>query len=280
VPVFAGSSKPLHKAPHFKPDIHGASGLEGTDELSNQPTVVPSQIEIDDAKGLNKAIWEAVTTYGSELSIVAVGPLTNLAKFFTEYPDAKRIIKKLSIMGGGFDGVYNMGYSEFNIWCDPSATNYILEDIQLAPKVILSPLNVTHTVICDSKIQSQIQNGIYGTTKLRKTYYELMMFFAKAYAERQDFKKGPPVHDPVAVYILLEEYGISNIASQYKKLKLHCIEQGEEEGKFEYKEDDINGSKVIFKIDVDSFWQHFISSLKLADEYVLHGDEMNIILDG
>lgn len=258
VPVYSGISKPLEKEVHYAPDIHGASGLDGTDKMIQSK--LHSKININDTKSLNKEIFNSINKF-PDLIIIAVGPLTNLYNFFDEYPQCKILINKISIMGGGFNGVYNKDSSEFNIWSDPKAANLILNDDILSSKIILAPLNVTHKVICNKSIQNKILNGKFGQTNLRKTFYELITFFADSYSKNQKFIDGPPVHDPVSIFVLLD---LPNINLKFENWKLNCLENG----KLEYKTDLINGSKVIFDLNVDLFWETFLTALEIADDYI------------
>lgn len=80
----------------------------------------------------------------------------------------------------------------------------------LAPKTTLIPLDVTHQVIASQAVQSLILHGQTGTQKekpaptvLRQILYDLLLFFASTYNEAFGLKTGPPLHDPVAVAVLL-----------------------------------------------------------------------------
>ena len=97
-----------------------------------------------------------------------------------------------------------------------------------------------------------------------------MTFFAESYATREEFQDGPPVHDPVAVFALVQEYELSSKEGMVSKdLRLHCIEEGPEEGNFEYEEDEIKGSKVVFEINTPLFWKLFLESLERADAFIV-----------
>lgn len=80
----------------------------------------------------------------------------------------------------------------------------------LAPKTTLIPLDVTHQVLASREVQSLILHGQVGVKKdqtaptvLRQILYDLLIFFANTYNEIFGLNTGPPLHDPVAVAVLL-----------------------------------------------------------------------------
>jgi uridine nucleosidase len=261
-PVYAGSAKPLIKQPFYAPGIHGSNGLGG---ISIPDPSFETKNAIGEEDTMLDALYSAIEAYDSQLALVAVGPLTNIAKLFLKYPQAKQMIKVLSIMGGGV-GVYNLETeSEFNIYNDPKAANVIFEDPELQKKTILSPLDVTHKVICTADIQDRILNKPH-TTPLRQMVYDLLTFFANAYKTHQDFKDGPPIHDQVAVFVLLSEYAVSSIGLEIKRLKIHVEEAGEHEGKLICQAD--GDIRVVLNLDVKAFWEDALEVLSIADDLI------------
>ncbi|KAK5088825.1 hypothetical protein LTR05_003047 [Lithohypha guttulata] len=99
-------------------------------------------------------------------------------------------------------------FAEFNIWCDPAAAKSIFSNSELASKTSLITLDLTHQV-CATEQERKLL--LYGRdkrdppTRLRRMFYELLVFFAKTYADVFGLTDGPPLHDPVAVAILLDQ---------------------------------------------------------------------------
>ncbi len=92
IPVFAGSEKPLLREQIVAPNIHGESGLEGAN--------LPEPTKKLENKNYLEFIAENVYSNPNEITLVAVGPLTNIAKFTLNYPDLVPLVKELVIMGG------------------------------------------------------------------------------------------------------------------------------------------------------------------------------------
>lgn len=267
IPVYQGYSKPYYRPTHFAPDIHGESGLEGTDLL---PAAKVKPVNSDnEPEVFEQALLSAINEHKSKISVVATGPLTNVGHFFEKNPQAVKDVYRFSIMGGGLE-VFNYGFSEFNIWCDPHGANKCFENAELAAKTLVAPLEATHKVICTQEIQAKIKAD--GQSKLRNLLYELMTFFAETYEKSQGFTEGPPLHDPLAVLILLPEYpeyaeGL-NLDFKYYTHKIHVVEEETDKvGMFE-PTDDANGAKVFYDLNVDEYWKILLQTVDTADKFV------------
>lgn len=88
----------------------------------------------------------------SGASIVAIGPLTNLAVVLTMRPDLKSRIAELVVMGGGIDHANATPKAELNIWVDPHAAHSVFASgvpVVLAPLDITEPLKVPPEVVAE-----------------------------------------------------------------------------------------------------------------------------------
>ena len=64
----------------------------------------------------------------NEITLVTLGPLTNIADFITKYPDSFLQLKNIVIMGGASNTVGNVTpAAEYNIWCDPEAADIVFK---------------------------------------------------------------------------------------------------------------------------------------------------------
>ena len=74
------------------------------------------------------------------------------------------------------------------------------------------PLDLTHKVLATQQVQHDLLNGRPGSTiqqapgspTLRQLFHEILLFFAKTYSEVFGLIDGPPLHDPIAVVVLLD----------------------------------------------------------------------------
>ncbi len=113
-----------------------------------------------------------------QISVIALGTLTNIATAIASYPDGSgsdpngfmRDCKELWIIGGGIDignvfDPYTLSFfsAEFNIWRDRIATEYVLlhaiKDANGVPKIKMVPLNATWRMLIDSQNISQFENN-------------------------------------------------------------------------------------------------------------------------
>ncbi|KAK0673256.1 Inosine/uridine-preferring nucleoside hydrolase domain-containing protein [Cercophora samala] len=225
IPVYIGASKALFRPPMHPPtDIHGETGLDGT-ALLPTPLVPP----ITTVPAIDAAYAALKSTAPGTAWVVATGSFTNAAALFMKYPELIPHIAGLSLMGGalgnGFtpailgtvDGVPRIGnwtqFAEFNILADPEAASFLLTHKDLCRKTTLIPLDVTHLCLTTAEVQELILYGPEGLqpgmtpgkgkTKLRQMLVELLLFFAKTYADVFGITEGPPLHDPLAVAAVL-----------------------------------------------------------------------------
>lgn len=137
-PIYRGSSRPLACAPTPPAwTVHGEDGLGGVFD-NTQSGAADSAVEF---------IIQRVRSCPGELTIVAIGPLTNIATAINLAPDIVPLIKRVVIMGGAFGTLGHAGnvtpFAEFNIWKDPHAADQVLSS---ALRVVVLPLDVTHQV--------------------------------------------------------------------------------------------------------------------------------------
>lgn len=117
IPVAVGADRPLIRPYEDASYIHGKSGMEGYD--FEDPTAKP--IAENAVNAMRRIIMESK----EPITIVAIGPLTNVALLLKVYPEVKENIKEVVMMGGSLSRG-NMGVmSEFNVGVDPEAA-YIL----------------------------------------------------------------------------------------------------------------------------------------------------------
>lgn len=258
-PIYQGYGVPIKAEAKTAHHIHGTKGLGGWDLLP-----VPTISTVGGPEKFEQDLATAIEKYDGELSIVAIGPLTNVAVFFSKYPQLREKIKFISIMGGAVsERTWNIG--EFNITTDPDLGKQVLEDDILLPKLILIPSDLTHKAIATESIQSQI---LSHDSKLRRLFYEIVMQFAANYKKNKGFLNGPPVHDPLAVLALLPLYQYKNdLEFKFDRYDLKVIvEKGSDYGRvFLDKEDNETGLFIGTDLNVEVFWNIILAALEKAD---------------
>ncbi|KAL9035387.1 MAG: hypothetical protein Q9214_006605, partial [Letrouitia sp. 1 TL-2023] len=238
IPYYAGIAKPFCRNAVHAPDIHGVrmkssanqllgeTGIDGTDLLPE--AVVPPRKDMNAILAMRHAI---LAQPAGKTWLVATGTLTNVALLCSAFPEVVYHIKGLSVMGGAVGGGFTQAplgrvkgegerlerfgnstpWAEFNIYCDPEAARSIFSNKELADKTTLIPLDLTHQVLATKEVQQLVlygssASGGVGASKIRHMYHDLLIFFAHTYAEVLGITAGPPLHDPLAVAVVLSDH--------------------------------------------------------------------------
>lgn len=132
IPVYAGESTPLVGEFHHAYEVHGDEGL----------TVRLPDTDVSPADGnAVDFIVEAALGMPGELTLFALGPLTNVARALMRNERVKDALRRVYVMGGQGDGSGNVTpYAEFNIWDDPHAANVVFSS---GSPVTLLGLNIS-----------------------------------------------------------------------------------------------------------------------------------------
>ncbi|KAJ1956385.1 hypothetical protein EC988_001377 [Linderina pennispora] len=254
VKVYPGASKPLVKPSEHAADIHGESGLDGTDLL---PEPDYEKYLGTDKKAI-EAIRDVLMTSEEPVTIVAVGPLTNIALLVSVYPEVVPKIHMLSVMGGAIALGNTTAAAEFNIYFDPEAAQIVLQ--AGIGHIAMVPLDVTHTVLASKAVIERINKEV-AEPKFAKLLTDLLWFFGSTYEDVFGEKDGAPLHDPVAMaYVFMRDA----FSERLMHVSVDCS-QGPCNGRTVC--DVKNKSKlepncyITTAVDVDRFWDVMIGAL-------------------
>jgi len=118
VPVYRGLAAPILRPLETAQDTHGQDGMGDIGLLLSGGIPAPEHA-VD-------AIRETINSYPGEITLVALGPLTNIALALLLDPTLALKVKECIIMGGTAQGVGNTNpVAEFNIWVDPEAAKIV-----------------------------------------------------------------------------------------------------------------------------------------------------------
>ncbi|MCB1389031.1 MAG: nucleoside hydrolase [Rhodobacteraceae bacterium] len=188
VKVFAGCDRPLARPLVTAEHVHGKTGLDGI-------TLPEPAMPLADGHAVEFIIAQARAHDG--ITLVPIGPLTNIATALQKAPDIAARIDEIVIMGGAYFEVGNITpAAEFNIYVDPEAAEIVFRS---GIRLTVMPLDVTHKVLTTRpRIEALRALGRVGEVVASWTD-----FF-----ERFDMQKygsdGAPLHDPCTIAWLLK----------------------------------------------------------------------------
>lgn len=132
-PVYAGCDRPLAQPQVTAQDILGVAGMASTGR-----TLPEARSAAAGGHGVT-ALIDCVRAHPGRITLLAVGPLTNVAAAFMLAPELPSLLKELVIMGGSTVGGNATAAAEFNIYADPEAAWRVFE---CGRDVVMFGLNV------------------------------------------------------------------------------------------------------------------------------------------
>lgn len=138
-------------------------------------------------------LYQQLKEQRGELTLVTIGPLTNIARLLREHSDCKPWIKRIVMMGGSVRVGYNgktPAETEWNIRCDiPAAQVVFASGIPL----VVAPLDATTMLRLEEPLRRQLFRAKTPLTEQLRELYQLWG------------EKTPTLYDPVAVALCFEE---------------------------------------------------------------------------
>jgi purine nucleosidase len=189
VPVYAGCERPMHRPLVTAEYIHGKTGLDGP-KLPEPTTALQAQHGVD-------FLIEALRRAAGDVTLCALGPLTNIAMALVKAPDIAGKVAEIVAMAGAYFEVGNVTpAAEFNVYVDPHAADVVLRS---GIPVTMIPLDVSHKALTT---RPRIERFRALGTRCGVAVAEMLDFF-----ERHDVAKygfdGGPLHDPCVIAYLL-----------------------------------------------------------------------------
>jgi len=242
VPIFSGARKPLTR-PLIQAVVHGDSGLGGA---------VINKIEKLTGNAVEKII-EIVRLNPGKISLVVIGPETNIGKAFLLDPMLPKMLKQIVIMGGAIEVPGNKNrVSEFNIFVDPEAAKIVFDS---PVKKVVVPLDQCNKIPLYMEDFQRLRG-----TPIFKPIISMMREFIKGILQFEN-SKGALVYDALAAYYL-----INPKAFTLKSMDVQIETKGELTQGMTVADRRNWGQKkpnvaVVVEIDRDAFVRDFITLL-------------------
>jgi len=188
VPVAGGAQHPLNQKLYTAMYWHGKNGLADIE-------LPPSNCKAD-TRFAPDLIIELVHKYPHEITLIPVGPLTNIALAVSKDPSITKLVKDIVIMGGSISGGNVTGAAEANIFGDPEAAQIVFNAGWV---VTMVGSDVGERTLLRRKQLSELESG-HGPQN------DAVTGIARFYIERSEKNgwDGAAMYDPLAVSVVID----------------------------------------------------------------------------
>lgn len=193
VDVYVGCDRPMMRELYRLTGaiIHGEDGLGGP-KIPNAVTPIKKEHAVD-------YIIRTLRESDEKITIVATGPLTNIATVFVKAPDVKEKIESIIYMGGAVRDPGNItSAAEFNVFVDPEAAKIVFNS---GVKLYQNSLDISmKAVFYEEDIEKLRAQG----DKVSDIVAQLLEFFSSTHVSHFGFK-ACPIHDALCIGVLIDE---------------------------------------------------------------------------
>lgn len=188
VPIHAGMPKPIMREQIVADNIHGESGLDG-------PKFSPL-VRKAESKHAIQYIIDTLMNSDGDITLVPVGPLTNIAVAMRMQPAILPKIREIVLMGGAYGTGNFTPSAEFNIYADPEAARVVFTS---GVPLVMMGLDLTNQTTCTADVISRMKKvgGPAG-----ELFSDIMSFTLKTQYENYGLAGGP-VHDATCIGYLI-----------------------------------------------------------------------------
>jgi purine nucleosidase/pyrimidine-specific ribonucleoside hydrolase len=202
-------------------------------------------------------IAKVVREHPEKVTLVATGPLTNIALFLKLYPTLRSNVAEIVFMGGSASRGNRTPYAEFNIWMDPEAADVVMKS---GIPLTMCGLDVTHQALVTKPIFAKLESM---GTDLSKTVIGLLKFFASTYNDVFEMPD-PPLHDPVAIALLIDRSVVKTRRSNVEIELNGKFTRGATVVDIYNRSGATANVDVALELDFDKFWSMMLDAVEKA----------------
>jgi purine nucleosidase len=191
VPVFAGSDRPMGRKLVTAEHVHGKTGLDG-------PDLPEPKLKLQAKSGIDYLVETLRASAKGEITLVTLGPLTDVALALTRAPEIAGQIREIVMMAGAyFEGGNITPTAEFNVYVDPQAAGIVFKS---GVPIVMMPLDVTHRVlVTPPRMERLFALGNRSGKALAEA-----LTFSRSFDINKYGWDGAPLHDPTTIAYLLK----------------------------------------------------------------------------
>ena len=203
VPIYAGADRPLKRLLATAQNVHGNDGM-GDIGLPLSGRLPVSGDGVD-------ALIAAAHEHAGELTLVTLGPLTNIALALDRDPSIVKKIRRCVVMGAAADHIGNVTpVAEFNMWCDPDAVEVVLAS-GMNLEFVGWDISRKYAVVSDA--QAKVVRGV--GTELAQFAIDIQCVVAE-FCANETHIEGFDLPDPIAMAFAID----GNIATEVREMYL------------------------------------------------------------
>ena len=239
LPVARGAARPLVREPVEAGHVHGGNGLGNV--ILPAPKRTPASGHAADF------IIDTLSAAPGEISLTAIGPLTNIALALRKEPRIAEWASEFVIMGGAYTRGNRTPAAEFNIKADPEAA-----------AVVFGGAWQTVMVGLDLTFQARATAGVRGRfADLGRLEAELLTPCLDFYGQHRHYQAGPVIHDACAVAYVIDPALITTVPARVDIETQGRFTTGMTVTDFEAAD---HNALIATNLDTDAFWDLVIDA--------------------
>ena len=188
IPVAGGAQHPLFQKLITAEFWHGKNGLANVE-------LPPSKCKADPRYGPDLII-QLVHQYPHQVTLLPIGPETNIALAVLKDPSIVPLVKQVIVMGGAISGGNVNAAAEANIYNDPEAAQIVF---QAGWPLIMAGLEVGNMTLFNRKDLAQLANSHGPENDFMVQVNKFLLGMAEKFGE-----DGSPLYDPTAIGVAID----------------------------------------------------------------------------
>lgn len=251
IPIYAGAEGPISGKDL---DLDVAQRVHGVDGLGNRLRNLQQTNRMIEKKDAATFIIDSIKQYPKEITLIFVGPLTNLATVVKKAPEVMNLVKEVVIMGGAITVPGNVrAHAEANIYSDPEAARFVF---QSGLPITLVGLDVTMKTLLPRKYVHEWENS---NSEIAQFYASITNHYINAYEEFQPGIGGCGLHDPLAVGVVIDPTLVNT-----RRMSVEVDVTGDTIGRTYEVNSNNSKMNVCLEVESERFLEHFLSTLHFS----------------
>jgi len=252
-----GTTLPLSKKTVNARSIHGSDGLGELNRFTNQDGTPRYRYPVvdQDFPDAVEALLTLLRRYPDEITLITLGPLTNLAGALEKAETLVRTIKEVVIMGGALKVPGNItAAAEFNIFVDPPAAHRVFHS---GLSITLVPLDVTEKVFLNT---DDIQDLAHAMGEPLGGFLIDATAKAMEHVKRVRGTAAIHLHDPLAVAVAIKRSLVKTVPLHVSVETQRCITEGMTLADLRPMREDLKQApnlQAALEVDIEGFLRFF-----------------------